>query len=210
VLSLPAKELEEIAINNGGELPRRLATPTSGEVFSIGAANQSLRRMLQHVIDTPGSAIDEDTELALSLSLLEAADYAEDRKITTSAAKRSKALKNALEVIAARRDDPPSVSELCTLTGAPVRTLSRAFKERFGVGPKAYINQLRLSRVRGSIVIGEPGTTIASLANQQGFWHMGQFAKDYKTLFGELPSETANKKHARVLGGLPSKAGFID
>jgi len=30
------------------------------------------------------------------------------------------------------------------------------------------------------------------IANQYGFWHMGQFAKDYNNLFGELPSETIN------------------
>jgi transcriptional regulator GlxA family with amidase domain len=31
---------------------------------------------------------------------------------------------------------------------------------------------------------------IADAANAWGFWHMGQFAKDYRTLFGELPSQT--------------------
>jgi len=33
-------------------------------------------------------------------------------------------------------------------------------------------------------------TKIADIANQHGFWHMGQFAKDYKILFVELPSDT--------------------
>jgi len=31
------------------------------------------------------------------------------------------------------------------------------------------------------------------MANRHGFWHMGQFAKDYKNLFGELPSQTLSK-----------------
>jgi hypothetical protein len=31
---------------------------------------------------------------------------------------------------------------------------------------------------------------IADVANRHAFWHMGQFAKYYKTMFGELPSET--------------------
>jgi len=28
------------------------------------------------------------------------------------------------------------------------------------------------------------------VANAWGFWHMGQFARDYRRLFGELPSDT--------------------
>jgi AraC family ethanolamine operon transcriptional activator len=31
---------------------------------------------------------------------------------------------------------------------------------------------------------------IADVANDWGFWHMGQFAKDYRRMFGELPSDT--------------------
>ena len=31
---------------------------------------------------------------------------------------------------------------------------------------------------------------IRDIANRYGFWHMGQFAADYKKLFGELPSKT--------------------
>ena len=31
---------------------------------------------------------------------------------------------------------------------------------------------------------------IRDIANRYGFWHMGQFAADYKKLFGELLSKT--------------------
>jgi len=37
---------------------------------------------------------------------------------------------------------------------------------------------------------------VADVANRHGFWHMGQFAKDYRKTFGELPSETL--KRSRV------------
>ena len=37
---------------------------------------------------------------------------------------------------------------------------------------------------------GSSDTKILNIANDWGFWHMGQFAADYKSLFGELPSET--------------------
>lgn len=32
--------------------------------------------------------------------------------------------------------------------------------------------------------------TVADVAIQWGFWHMRQFAQDYKRIFGESPSET--------------------
>jgi AraC family ethanolamine operon transcriptional activator len=33
-------------------------------------------------------------------------------------------------------------------------------------------------------------TKIADIANHWSFWRMGQFSKDYKCFFGELPSQT--------------------
>jgi AraC family transcriptional regulator, ethanolamine operon transcriptional activator len=83
------------------------------------------------------------------------------------------------------------VSELSQATGVSESTLLRLFQERFGISPKAYLNRIRLNGVRRDLKRSSSmETKIADIANSWGFWHMGQFAADYKLFFGELPSTT--------------------
>ncbi|MCC7422651.1 MAG: helix-turn-helix domain-containing protein [Planctomycetaceae bacterium] len=37
---------------------------------------------------------------------------------------------------------------------------------------------------------------MASVALRWGFWHLGEFAGAYRTLFGESPVETLHRRHA--------------
>lgn len=83
------------------------------------------------------------------------------------------------------------VSELSQMLEISERSLYRLFIERFDISPKAYLNKLRLNGVRLDITkSSNDETKISHIANKWGFWHMGQFAADYKQLFGELPSKT--------------------
>ncbi len=102
---------------------------------------------------------------------------------------RSQALKSALSVIAARAHEPFTMTELYELSDASGRTLRYAFEEEFGLSPKQYLQAHRLNGVRRELRHG--GTRkIADAANAWGFWHMGQFAADYRKMFGELPGVT--------------------
>ena len=84
-----------------------------------------------------------------------------------------------------------TVEGLVRQTGASERTLEYVFQERLGLSPKKYIRTYRLNRARRELTNPtHPGRKISDVANAWGFWHMGQFAGDYKALFGELPSET--------------------
>jgi AraC family ethanolamine operon transcriptional activator len=85
---------------------------------------------------------------------------------------------------------PLTVSELCASIGTSAPTLYRAFQEQFGVSPKHYIQIRRLCGARQQLFAREPEESVADVANNWGFWHMGQFAADYRQHFGELPSET--------------------
>ncbi len=86
-----------------------------------------------------------------------------------------------------------SVAELSKESGASVRTLRRGFQERFGVSPKAYLLAQRLGGARRDLRSAGQRPLVTDIANSWGFWHMGQFAADYRVMFGELPSQTLHE-----------------
>ena len=109
---------------------------------------------------------------------------------------QNRIIKRAQEFIASQEQDPLNVQELAIAANTSTRTLERVFKREFGITPKKYLLGHRLSGAYRQLWHSSPGDTrIADVANAWGFWHMGQFAKDYLGFFGELPSETLNKSH---------------
>jgi len=103
---------------------------------------------------------------------------------------REKILKRAASRILEAADENLSIGAICEEEGIPWRTLNRAFRDEYGVGPKTFHKYLRLNRVRLDLVERNEIASVTDVANRYDFWHMGQFAKDYRNLFGELPSET--------------------
>jgi len=107
---------------------------------------------------------------------------------------RTHALRRALDFIEECGDHELKVSSVCEAAGVSERTLQYAFRERFDVTPKQYVKAHQLRQARKSLLNGDPAVSkVADIANGWGFWHMGQFAKDYRLQFGELPSETLNR-----------------
>lgn len=111
---------------------------------------------------------------------------ANDSKQTQSLRKLN-ALREVDRFIYSNPEEIPSVKYLCKLIGVSERTLQYTFLEQYGMGPKAYINVMRLNGVRREL---QTRKKVSDAANAWGFWHMGQFARDYRILFGELPSQT--------------------
>lgn len=105
--------------------------------------------------------------------------------------KRQAALARAEEYIELHASCNMKVSDISRASGVSERTLQYAFRERFGIGPKEFLNAYRLQQVHRQLRNAKPKqTTVADVANAWGFWHMGQFAADYWQRFEELPSET--------------------
>ena len=89
--------------------------------------------------------------------------------------------------------DPMSVFDLCRELGVSERTLHYAFQEVRGLSPMAYFKASRLNAVRQELKAAASGTTtVREIAQRWGFRHTGEFAADYRRLFGELPSQTFN------------------
>jgi AraC family transcriptional regulator, ethanolamine operon transcriptional activator len=94
-------------------------------------------------------------------------------------------------------ETPLLISNVCRALNVSKRSLEYAFLEQVGMKPKTYLNCQRLSRVHRSLLLSpETNTTIAETANRWGFWHMGQFARDYRKIYGVNPSETLAMKAA--------------
>jgi transcriptional regulator GlxA family with amidase domain len=102
----------------------------------------------------------------------------------------------ALDIIHDSELENISATDLCKNAQCSQRTLEKCFSKRFGVTPKKYIKCLRLAEVhKGLRNFDAHGyVSIIELAGINGFWHMGQFAADYRRIYGELPSETLSRK----------------
>lgn len=120
---------------------------------------------------------------------------ASERVPRPSVRRRDRARSLAVRYISEFGCRPITVAELCRVTGVSDWTLDLAFREHFGVPPKTYLRATRLHWVQRELKSADPATTlIADVANRWGFWHMGQFARDYRKMFGELPSQTLGRR----------------
>ena len=151
------------------------------QVAELGARKNAL------VQDCP--ATDQaQLQFDLSLGLLRATQAPKCRPRPRIAA-RQKAFARARSYIDAYAGEELTSIDLCTAAGVSQRTLEYAFRDCSGLSPKVYLKVVRLNRTRVTLRHADPGTRVADAANQWGFWHMGQFARDYQRLFGVRPRE---------------------
>jgi len=98
-----------------------------------------------------------------------------------------------LDYIETHMGDGITVRDVSKATGVSRRTLEYAFQNQFDTSPKKFINGQRLVLSRRDLLRSSGEKSIADVANRWGFWHMGQFARDYRRQFGELPSQTTQQ-----------------
>ena len=77
--------------------------------------------------------------------------------------------------------------------GASRRTIQMAVKEVFGIGFVELKRLIRLQQIRYSLLSKNDHLSVLMLAQSYAIGHFGRFAKEYRDLFGELPSQT-NKR----------------
>jgi len=97
----------------------------------------------------------------------------------------------AEEFAASEKGRPIYTHDLCAALGVAPRTLHAAFSAVFGMSPHRYLRVRRLNQAREALLQGAEGPgLVKSVALEHGFWHMGRFAQEYRSLFGESPSST--------------------
>lgn len=101
-------------------------------------------------------------------------------------------VQNAEVLLMSRIDEPVYTEELCAALGASARKLHDAFVATVGMSPHAYLKARRLVLARRALMrrSADAAQRVKTVALAHGFVHFGNFAKDYRRMFGEAPSAT--------------------
>ncbi len=118
--------------------------------------------------------------------------------------------RRARDLVLSRPKEPPTLVELCEHLHVGVRTLNYAFQSAVGTSAGEFVRVVRLNRVREELIEarGGNGVVLSRIASKWGFWHASDFARQYRALFGERPSETLhlNEAPAALPGTRPRRA----
>ncbi len=194
-LSIHVEDMEQLEVMTDGL--NISDTSTSGTLFTPKPhALERLRRVLWSI-----SQLGATDELSFRF---EAASQAAQSALASCLAttvrhkdlpplqKRDKALDKAIQYINENLQSIYTIKDLCAAANVSERTLLSVFKERLDVTPKAYLQMFKLKKVQQELIF-KTSRNITDAATKWGFWHMSQFAMDYRLHFGELPSETLKR-----------------
>lgn len=151
-----------------------------------------LRNFIESVCGTrgmPAQSITGALVPLLAATLPKSDPYSVERHDATS--RRFAAVRFCERYMREHLDTRITLLDLSIACGMRSRSLINAFEAITGFGPMDYLKRLRLSGVRRALQRAEKSQIkIIDIATDWGFWHMGHFARDYRMMFGESPSQT--------------------
>jgi AraC family ethanolamine operon transcriptional activator len=194
-VSIPVDLLHRIAcaeygFQDGHLWNWRVAMPTSRESNALCQTVESI--LSGNALHFTG--VNADVRLAETIFAI-VRDRSHEHSEPSRQLNRRVIVRKAEEVIRANLDNPPSILDLCELTGAGRRALFYAFEELLGLSPIAYLKATRLHEARRRIITSDRRHCVQVVAGQLNFTHLGQFSIDYARLFGESPSQTEKRFH---------------
>jgi|GEM_PF-4162087 len=107
----------------------------------------------------------------------------------------SPAIKKVEDYLSAHLTEPFSLTRLVEISGLPVRTLSRHFKNCYGTSPQQFLKMRRLEAAQRELSHNSTETlSVTTVAYKYGFSTPGRFAKEYRELYHETPLQTLHRR----------------
>lgn len=200
--SIPQSVLEEYFESNFNQTVENFISSRGPVMFADRAAVTAIRELAQVISDLALQCAPSRAQPAGIPSfeaqtlecLLGAFNPETQIRIQSGAARQNQVFACARKFVKDHRREFLSVRELARAINVTERTLQRTFNHEFGISPKKFLFGRRMYGAHRQLWRSNPsGKSVVDIANAWGFWHMGQFAKDYRRLFGELPSETLRR-----------------
>ena len=105
----------------------------------------------------------------------------------------STAVRAVEEFIEANWDKPMDFDTMVAIAKVSARSLFRQFKKDRGYSPADFAKRVRLNRAREMLEQTSENDTVIQIALRCGFQNPGHFARDYRNVFGEVPSVTLQR-----------------
>lgn len=100
------------------------------------------------------------------------------------------AVRRAEEFIEAHAGEAIAMADIAAAAGVPLRSLQEAFKRARGMTLSEAVLATRLDHFHERLKSPPPGASVADIAFECGFGHLGRAAAAYQARFGEAPSRT--------------------
>lgn len=159
---------------------------------------QVLQNTLSLALQYPDSSEHRQLRDDILIDWIEALPPFVDTSDIDSRDRRRRMVDMACDLMIGSCDEPLSILQVCSRVGASRRKLNYCFQDVLGISPTHYLRALRLNGVNRALKIPNAATSVQDVATRWGFWHFGQFAKDYKRHFAELPSDTLRLAKKRL------------
>ena len=197
---------QEIAVVFGPEFVQRhgldvarleglfLAPLNSGQNALFSRWLSSTLTQLAQTLDPPSKEALTQQLLGDCLYLLDNACVCLDRGALQRRTEERSVMKRIGEWAADSPEETLNLLELSQIAGVSLRQVQHAFKAYTGMTPTHWLRLRRLNSAHRELLSRTPmETTVAEVAMNWSFWHLGRFSSSYRALFKELPSETLKR-----------------
>lgn len=200
-MSLPVDVIAAIgeAMTGADLTPPRdstLITPSPGGLDRLQRLHAAAGHLAEHapeVIANPDAA--RGLEQALIEAMVDCLSHRQAHEHRAAQGQHAIVMRRFRRVIEENPEQPLFMPEICRAIRVSHRTLWECCQEHLGMSPKRYLLLRRMRLARRALLAAAPeATTVTEIASRYGYWQLGRFAVEYRSLFGETPSATLRRR----------------
>jgi AraC-like DNA-binding protein len=202
-ISLPVEQFDEATraiadIDLGNPADTVLLKPTARRLAELRLLHDAVVRMARAAtepsLDHP--EVLRSLEHAFTVALVASLPQSKRVKSNGGSHRHQQIMGQFREWLEAHTDRAVYLQEICTALNVPARTLARCCEEHLGMSPLHYLWLRRMYLARRELLKAEAPASVTAAAMKFGFWHLGRFAVEYRSLFAEPPSATLARNAA--------------
>ncbi|MEM8830125.1 MAG: AraC family transcriptional regulator [Cyanobacteria bacterium P01_G01_bin.19] len=167
--------------------------------FNVGGLTCKMQTIIQEILQHPYQDaiarmyLEGKVLELLALQLAQLTESKPDAIKVTLRPQNIDRIYQAKDILAARLQNPPSISKLARQVGLGETTLRRGFRELFDTTVVGYLTSLRMEQAE--LYLRDRKLSVSEIANLVGYSHLSHFSTAFKRQFGITPSEClAGKK----------------